>query len=217
LSECTNKRANAGQLTAPAAKKQQSQQDVQPIDLCDDDDYDSTPAATVAPHTSDPQATDSTLQQQQQYEQLRAGRDAEQQHEQADEPRTQQEQQQAPKQAHDQLQQHAEAAMEVDDGPAVLSLPAPASKPASQAATPAGSPAGMPAPAAAAAEREPATPAGALLSAAGTQATAPSALKSTGGKAAAEVLLTPEQRKQLLEDCQQVRSGRADTTAPRRE
>jgi hypothetical protein len=29
-------------------------------------------------------------------------------------------------------------------------------------------------------------------------------MKSTGGKAAAEALLTPEQRQQLLEACQQV-------------
>lgn len=173
-----NKRTGFAQLPGPAAKKQAAQQDVQSIDLCDDDDSDSPPAAAAAAAA----ATAPALNQQ--------GVGREEQHE--------LHQQQQAKQ---QQQEQSEGAMDVDDGPFVVS-PAAAAQPTGHAA------AGTPAPRAAApaADREPATPAGALVSAgaAGEAAAAPSALKSTGGKAAAEVLLTPEQRKQLLEECHKV-------------
>jgi hypothetical protein len=54
----------------------------------------------------------------------------------------------------------------------------------------------------AAAQQQPETPAAAAK--ADAAAEVPSAVKSTAGKAAAQVLLTPEQRTQLLEQCQQV-------------
>lgn len=187
LSECTNKRASSGQLTAPAAKKQQVQQDVQQIDLCDDDDDDNTAAAAAAQATGDPTA------------QAHEGRQQQDQAQACEQQEQDRQDQQQGQQQDQQQQQQGEAAMEVDAEPLVMSTPAPGSN----AGTPAGTPAPPAAAAAAAADKEPATPEDGL-GAASLAAAAPSALKSTGGKPAAEVLLTPEQRTQLLEVCQKV-------------
>lgn len=151
------------------------QQDVQQIDLCDDEDS-SSPAD--APTGIAGEASASAQLQGQRHQQQGI-----------------QEQDQ---------QQHADDAMDVDgvEDAGMMSSPAAAdsSRPTSAQA------AGGSALAAAVAEREPATPAGARLQAS-TAPAAATAPKSTGcGKgAAAETHLTPEQRKELLEACQQVR------------
>lgn len=202
LSGCTNKRSG-GQLTHSAAKKQHTQQDVQPIDLCDDDsdeddgDTPAAPAAATAPPTNHPHAAAGAPSNHQQQQQQQADVDA---------CKPQQEQQEK---GEAEQQQQGDGGMDVDGADPAPNGSLPASRAASPATQEAGAAPAPAAPAATAQQQEPATPAGALTAAAAAAAAgaaAPSAAKSTGGKAAAEVVpLTPEQRQQLLETCKQVK------------